>query len=57
MERFNYVEAYTRALDRSYTIDAVLALNPVFEREYLNTLSTNELHDLEDSLINTQFET
>ena len=47
---------YSVAIDRSMTIEAVLHLNPVFKREYLATLNTDALHDLEDALLLTQYE-
>jgi hypothetical protein len=53
-ERFNPDEEYDKAMDRTHTIDAILSLNSVFKREYLNTLTTDELHNLEDDLISTQ---
>lgn len=56
MERFNSDDAYNRAMDRLYTTDAILALNPVFGREYLSTLNLDALHDLEDSLLECQYE-
>lgn len=46
-------EDYARAIDRSMTIDAILALDARLKREYLNTLTLDALHDLEDGLINT----
>lgn len=49
-------EDYERAIDRSTTIDTIIALNPVLTREYLNTVDTDALHELEDSLLDTQYE-
>lgn len=44
---------YSRAIDRSVTIDAILALDKRLTREYLNTLTTDALHDLEEAELNT----
>ncbi len=54
---FNPDLEYDRAIDRSMTIDAIIALDRRFTREYLNTLNTDALHELEDSLLNTTYET
>jgi hypothetical protein len=51
---FNPETEYDRAMDRHYTIDAILSLNPVFKRDYLNTLTTDALHDLEEAIILTR---
>ncbi len=56
MTEFNPDTEYDRAIDRSHTIDAIISLNPVLTREYLNTKTTDALHDLEDSLLDTQYE-
>lgn len=48
---------YSLVIEQSITIDAILALNATFKSEYLNTLTTDALHDLEDSLINSLYET
>jgi hypothetical protein len=48
---------YDRAIDRSMTLEAILSLDPRFSREYLNNLNTDALHDLEESLLNTKYET
>lgn len=45
---------YDRAIDRSMTIEAILALDRRLSREYLNTLNTDALHDLEDSLVKSK---
>jgi hypothetical protein len=50
----NLKEEYDIAITRSHIINAILALNPVFKREYLVTLTTDELEDLEESLILTR---
>jgi len=51
---FNPEIEYDRAMDRTHTIDAILSLNPIFKREYLTTLTTDALHDLEESIILTR---
>ncbi len=56
-EKADYDRARDRARDRSATIEAILALDKRFTREYLNTKTIDVLHDLEDSLINSQYET
>jgi hypothetical protein len=45
---------YSKAMDRTHTIDSILSLNPVLKREYLNTLNTDALHDLEESILDTR---
>ena len=50
-------ELDTEAMDRSKTIEAIMSLKPIFKREYLNNLTTDALHDLEESLILTLYET
>ena len=52
---YNPEEEYDRAMDRSKTIDSIISLNPVFGREYLNTLTTDTLHELEESILETQY--
>ncbi len=47
----------TRDIDREATIKSILSLNPALRREYLSTKPLDVLHDLEDSLLNTTFET
>lgn len=53
MDRHEADENYSLALDRSMTIDAILALDKRLTREYLNTLTTDALHDLEEAELNT----
>jgi hypothetical protein len=53
MLEFNPDAEYGRAIDRSHTIDAIIALNPMLTRKYLNTQNTDTLHELEDSLLDT----
>jgi len=57
MVEFNPDEEYDLAMDRTRTIDAILALKPTFTREYLTQKTLAILHDLEDSLLNTLYET
>lgn len=42
---------YSKAMDRTHTIDSIIALNPNFSRIYLNSKDTNSLHDLECALL------
>jgi len=57
MIEFNPDEEYNRAMDRARTIDAIIALKPTFTREYLDEKNLDALHDLEDSLLDTLYET
>lgn len=47
---------YTLAIDRSVTIDSILSLDKRLTREYLVTLTTDALHDLEESILDTLYE-
>lgn len=38
-------------MDKRMTIDAILSIDQRFTREYLNTLSLDALHDLEDAIL------
>jgi len=38
-------------IDREKTIDAIISLSHVFRRTYLNLLTLETLHDLEESLL------
>lgn len=49
-------EDYAKAMDRIYTVDAILSLDKRLTREYLNTLPLDGLHDLEDSLLDRQYD-
>ena len=53
---FNIDEDYSQAMDRSHTIDSILALDKRFARKYLNTRTLDSLHELEDSLLNQENE-
>jgi len=57
MENFDAVAEYDKAMDRVATIDAILALDKRFTREYLNTLTIDGLHDLEDACLDKTHET
>jgi len=58
VEEFNSDDEYALAMDRAHTIGAILSLDRRFTREYLNTISNlDALHDLEEGLILTQYET
>ena len=44
-------EEYAKAMDRTQTVDNIISLEPTYSREYLATLSIDELHEIEDSLL------
>lgn len=54
MYPLNLDREYNTAIERSLLIDAILVLLPVLKREYLCTLTTDELEDLEESIILTR---
>lgn len=53
MDELDLNEEYGRTLDRIFCIDAIHALNSNLSKEYLFTLTTPVLNDLEESLLNT----